>query len=114
MISNINESKYFLGVTLLLLNIGSKHIAADVGDFHATILDNDLVKRFILFSLFFVALRDVVTSLALTLAFSFIVYGFFHEKSRFSFVPNKHAMNQRKDQYYERFVAQKPYNKKRI
>lgn len=83
---HLNESKIFLGITMLVLNIGSKYIIAEIGDFHTRLLDNDLVKRFILFSLFFVATHDVVLALMLTFVFSCIVYGFFHEKSKFSFV----------------------------
>jgi hypothetical protein len=83
---HLNESKIFLGITMLVLNIGSKYIVAEIGDFHERLLDNDLVKRFILFSLFFVATHDVVLALLLTFVFSCIVYGFFHEKSKYSFV----------------------------
>jgi hypothetical protein len=90
---HLNDSKIFLGITMLVLNIGSKYIIAEIGDFHARLLDNDLVKRFILFSLFFVATHDVVLALMLTFVFSCIVYGFFHEKSRYSFVNRRKRMN---------------------
>jgi hypothetical protein len=85
--ANINNNKYFWGFTLLMLNLGSKYLASDLGKFHEKVLNSDLVKRFILFSLFFVATKDVLTSLALTFVFTFIVYGFMDEQSPLSFVP---------------------------
>jgi hypothetical protein len=93
-IMTLNESKAFLAVTMLLLNIGAKHIAGEIGSFHNKLLDNDIVKRFILFSLFFVATHDIVLALTLTFVFSCIVYGFFHENSKFTFVksnPSHHV-----------------------
>lgn len=96
----INENKYAWGISLLLLNMGSKYLAMDMGKFHEKILSNELVKRFVLFALFFVATRDVVTALSLTLIFSVIVYGFLHENSRFNLVPNDKCVAQKVRAYY--------------
>jgi hypothetical protein len=100
MFEDINNNKYFWGLTLLMLNLGSKYLSADLGTFQETILNSDLVKRFILFSLFFVATKDLLTSLALTLVFSFLVYGFLDENSALSFVPHPRKREQRKQMYY--------------
>lgn len=97
---NLNENKYFAGVALIALNLGSRYLAADLGKFHETVLSNDLVKRFVLFSLFFVATRDVIIALTLTLVFSILVYGFLHERSRFSLVPDAARVSERMERYY--------------
>jgi hypothetical protein len=96
----LNENKYFAGVALIALNLGARYLAADLGKFHETILNNDLVKRFVLFSLFFVATRDVIIALTLTLIFSILVYGFLHERSRFSLVPDAARVSERMERYY--------------
>lgn len=98
--SFVNENKYAWGIALITLNLGSKYLAADLGRFHETILDNDLVKRVILFSLFFVATRDVITALTLTLVFSVLVYGFLHENSRFNLVPDTERVDKKVQMYY--------------
>ena len=100
----LNENKFAWGVALLVLNMGSRFLAADLGKFHEAILDNDLVKRFILFCLFFVATRDVIVALTLTLIFSVIVYGFLHEKSKFNMVPNNHDIQHRVNRYYAKVL----------
>lgn len=97
---SLNDNKYFAGVALIILNLGSRYLAADLGQFHESLLNNDLVKRFILFSLFFVATRDVIIALTLTLIFSFLVYGFLHEKSKFSLVPDEARITQKMERYY--------------
>lgn len=99
-IQAINDNKYVWGVALLLLNMGSRYLATDLGKFHETILSNDMVKRFILFALFFVATRDVIIALILTLVFSIIVYGFLHENSRFSLVPDEKCIRNRMREFY--------------
>jgi hypothetical protein len=96
----INDNKYAWGIALLLLNVGSRYLATDLGKFHEAVLSNDLVKRFVLFSLFFVATRDVLIALTLTLVFSVIVYGFLHEKSRFSLVPDKKCIRDRMNEFF--------------
>ena len=61
----INESKFVLGLCMLLINIGSKYIVTDMDKIHVTILSTRVAKFIILFALFFVATRDFLHALAL-------------------------------------------------
>lgn len=103
MFDELNNNKYFWGVSLLALNLGSKYLSTDLGRFQERVMNTDLVKRFILFCLFFVGTKDVLISLGLTFVFSFIVYGFFDENSALSFVPRPEEVQKRKQVYYEKF-----------
>ena len=96
----MNESRYFWGVSLLMLNLGSRYIVGDLTAFHNKVLANELMKKFVLFSLFFVATRDVITSLTLTLIFVIIVYGIFHEHSKYSLIPDDKHVKERLAEYY--------------
>jgi len=96
----VNESKYFWGIAMLTLNLGSRFIASDLSDFHQRVLTNDLVKKFILFSMFFVATRDVATSFVLTIVFTIVVYGIFNEHSRYSLVQHETAIRKKLHDYY--------------
>jgi hypothetical protein len=98
--SYINGSPYFAGVSLLLLNIGSRYIMNDIGEFLQKILAHDLFKKIILFAMFFVATRDFLTSLTLTGIFIVIIYGFFNEKSKYSLVPSSSKIKKRIADYY--------------
>lgn len=107
MFDELNNNKYFWGVSLLVLNLGSKYLSADLGTFQEKVLNTDLVKRFIMFCLFFVGTKDVLISLGLTFVFSFVVYGFFDENSDLSFVPRPVEVEKRKMAYYEKFKQQR-------
>jgi hypothetical protein len=86
----LNNNKILWGVTMLLLNVGSRYVVADLGKFHESILSNEYVKKIILFSMFFVATRDILTAFILTILYLFIVDGLLHEKRKFCIVPNKY------------------------
>ena len=89
-----NNNKYLWGISLLLLNLGSRHIVTDLGKFNESILAHEVVKKFILWSMFFVATRDVLVSCVLTFCFSIIAYGLFNENSKYSLVPNDQKFKQ--------------------
>ena len=89
-ITLLNNNKVVWGVTMLLLNVGSRYIVADLGKFHESILTNEYVKKIILFSMFFVATRDIITAFLLTILYIFVIDGLLHEKRKFCIVPNKY------------------------
>jgi len=74
---------------MLLMNFGSKYIVGDLGQAHDKILSNQIVKKLIVFSLFFVATRDIITAFLMTILYVIIVDGILHEKSKFCIVPKK-------------------------
>jgi hypothetical protein len=96
----LNNNKFFWGSCMLFLNMGSRFVIADLGSFNEKILSHNLVKKFILFCLFFVATRDILTSLLLTIAFSIIIYGLFNENSKYSLVPQENEMKNVIKKYY--------------
>jgi hypothetical protein len=85
----LNQNKIVWGVSMLLLNIGSRYVIADLGKSHEYILSNQVVKKVVVMSMFFVATRDLLTSFLLTLAYVLIVDGILHEKKHFCLLPKK-------------------------
>ena len=85
-INDLNNNKYFWAFCLILINLGARNIILDIGEFNTNILNNDVVKKFILFSLFFVGTKDILVALFMTLIFSIVVLGAFHKDSKFSLV----------------------------
>ena len=82
----LNNNKIMLGVTMILLNMGSRFVIADLGEVHEKLLKHEFFKKIILFSMFFVATRDVITAFILTVVYIIIVDGIFHEKSTYAVV----------------------------
>lgn len=75
MIDILNNSKFFLGIALLLLNIGSRHL---VDEFSTNPDDYDrnlVLRRLAVFAVCFVGTKDIVVSLVLTAAFVILAQG---------------------------------------
>ena len=43
--NKLNNSKYFIGVMMILLNIGSKYLFDEFGELHNLILTKKLIRR---------------------------------------------------------------------
>lgn len=86
----LNNNKVLWGVTMVLMNIGSRYVIADLGKIHDSLLATEFVKKIIIFSIFFVATRDILIAFMLTISYIFIIDGILHEKRRFCIVPKKY------------------------
>ena len=72
----LNENKYFIGFTMILLNIGARFIIDELDDDLREIISNKYIRRFFIFCSFFMATKDVFTSLILTIVFVIIINEF--------------------------------------
>tara|TARA_B100001093_G_C26739361_1_gene975944 strand:- start:823 stop:1221 length:399 start_codon:yes stop_codon:yes gene_type:complete len=80
-ISNINNNKYFYAVAMILLNMGSKYIDIDLGNGHKKFLSSKILRRVVIFTVAFVATRDIIASLIITASFVILVLNLFNTKS---------------------------------
>lgn len=103
----LNGNKFFWGVTMLLLNFGSRFVIGDLGKVHEQILANEFVKKIITFSLFFVATRDIVIAFVLTILYIVIIDGILHENRRFCIIPQKYIKTHKQitDEEYQRALS---------
>lgn len=74
---------------MIMVNIGSRYVIGDLGKFHDYILNQEIVKKIIIFCLFFVATRDVTVSFVLTILYVIVIDGMLHEKRNFCILPQK-------------------------
>lgn len=82
----LNNNKVIWGITMLLLNMGSKYVMADLGKIHEKVLTNEIAKKIIIFSMFFVATRDLLIAFILSVFYVLLIDGVFHENRNFSFI----------------------------
>jgi hypothetical protein len=75
MIEVLNNSKLFLGVMLILLNIGSRHLVDELSTTPDEYNRNLVMRRIAIFAVCFVGTRDLVVSLLLTAGFIIIAQG---------------------------------------
>ena len=86
LISTLNTSKYFSGALMILMNLGSKYVGLELSEFQEEFLSKKLIRRFIIFTIFFIATRDIIISLVLTAIFIIFIGGLFNDNSKFSII----------------------------
>jgi hypothetical protein len=75
MLQVLNDNKFFLGIMLILLNIGSRHLVDEFSTDPKSYDQNIILRRLAVFAVCFVGTRDLVTSLLLTAGFIIIAQG---------------------------------------
>ena len=78
---NLNSSKYFAGIMMILLNLGSRFLVSELSETQEQFLNNTIIRRFIIFTIVFIATRDVWVALILTTIFIVLVSNLFNENS---------------------------------
>ena len=84
---SINNNKYFYAITMILLNMGAKYLEMDLVESHRQFLSSKVLRRIIIFTVSFVATRDIIASLIITASFVIIVLNLFNEKSNYCVLP---------------------------
>ena len=86
-LDSINQSKFFAGIIMLILNIGSKFITVEFSDSQEAYLRNMLGRQLLVFSICFIATKDILIALALTAIFTVLADHLFNENSRYCVLP---------------------------
>jgi hypothetical protein len=71
----LNNNKFFIGVMMILLNIGSRHLVDEFSGSEEEYNRNILLRRIAIFAVCFIATRDIVTSTLLTAGYVIIAMG---------------------------------------
>jgi len=86
--SYLNENKYFIGIMMILVNIGSRFIISELSDTHKKMINNTILRKLFIFGVFFMATRDISISIILTILFVFFISELFNENSEISLLSN--------------------------
>ena len=87
-IHTLNNSKFFAGILMILMNLGSKYISLELSETQDEFFSNIVIRRIMIFVVIFIATKDVVTSLIITACFVVLVSGLFNENSKFCLIRN--------------------------
>ena len=88
-INFLNQNKYFYAIMMILLNIGAKYIEIDLQDNHKKFLSSTAIRRIMIFTVAFIATRDIITSLIITACFVIIVLNLFNTTSQYCILPKQ-------------------------
>jgi hypothetical protein len=88
----LNNSKFFAGVVMILLNVGSKFIAIQFSKSTEEYLKMNVTKQLLVFAMAWMGTRDIYTALILTAVFTVLSDHLFNEESPYCCVPEKYRI----------------------
>jgi hypothetical protein len=94
-IAYLNNSKFFAGVIMILLNVGSKFIPIQFSRSTEEYLKLSISKQILVFAMAWMGTRDIITALLLTAAFTILSEHVFNEESSYCLVPEKYRVLQK-------------------
>lgn len=86
-LASLNNSKFFAGIVMIMLNIGSKYITIELSKTQEEYLKNHVARQILIFSISWMGTRDILMSLALTAIFVVMTEFLFNENSKFCVIP---------------------------
>lgn len=86
-LNSLNNSKFFGGIVMIMLNIGSKYITIELSETQQQLLRNKIARQLLLFSIVWMGTRDIYYSLILTAVFIILTQYLFNEKSQLCILP---------------------------
>jgi hypothetical protein len=88
-INYLNSSKFFAGVVMIMLNIGSKFISIQFSKSTEEYLKFTLSRQLLIFAMAWMGTRDIYTALGLTAIFVILSDHLFNEESEYCIVPHE-------------------------
>ena len=83
----LNDNKFFAGIIMLIMNIGSKYITVDLSKTQENYIKYSLGRQLIVFSILWVGTRDVFISLIMTTIFILFADYLLNENSYYCIMP---------------------------
>jgi hypothetical protein len=88
----LNNSKFFAGVIMILLNVGSKFITIQFSKSAEEYMKWSVCKEILVFAMAWMGTRDIYAALGLTAVFTILSDFLFNEESSYCIVPQKYRV----------------------
>ena len=79
--ASVNSNPYFIGLMMLLLNLGGRFLALEISKDQEKFLSHPVVRRFFLFAVLFVGTRNLIIAAGLTVIVIILLGYLFNENS---------------------------------
>ena len=86
-LKTLNDNKFFAGIIMLTMNIGSKYISIDLSKTQENYIKYSLGRQILIFAVLWMGTRDIVTALILTVVFILFADYLFNEHSQYCIIP---------------------------
>lgn len=81
-LDSINTNKYFVGLMMIMLTIGGRFIIGELSEKQKEKIDNSYFRKLFVFCAFFMATRDILKALFLTIIFCLIMFYIMKDDSK--------------------------------
>lgn len=88
-LASLNNSKFFAGIVMIMMNIGSKYISIKLTKSQEQYLKNNVAKQMLIFAIAWMATKDVLIALAITAIFHVLANHLLNEESSLCVIPQK-------------------------
>lgn len=88
-IKTLNNSSYFAGILMIILNIGAKFITIELSPTQESFIKNNIGRQILIFSIIWMGTKNIYTSLILTAIFIILSDFILNENSNFCILPER-------------------------
>ena len=88
-LASLNNSKFFAGLVMIMMNIGSKYISIKLTKSQEQYLKNNIAKQMLIFAIAWMATKDILVALAITAIFHVLANHLLNENSQLCIIPQK-------------------------
>jgi hypothetical protein len=87
--NSVNNSKFFAGLMILIVNIGSRYVTFKFSKSQEEYIKNNIARELLIFAIVWMATRDLIISIMMTASFIILADYLFNEDSKFCVLPEK-------------------------
>ena len=98
-VSSLNSSTFFAGIMMICLNIGSRYIQLNLDESTESYIKYALTKEILVFTISWMATRNIYTALVLTAVFVVLADFILNEKSKYCLLPKKFIKSRKLGEY---------------
>lgn len=110
-INSLNSSTFFAGIMMICLNIGSRYIQLNLDESTESYIKYALTKEILVFTISWMATRNIYTALVLTAVFVVLADFALNEKSRYCILPKKFINSRKLGEYTNnKVITEKEYS----
>ena len=89
-LGRLNNSKFFAGLVMILLNIGSKYITIELSKSQEDYVKYTLGRQILIFAILWMGTRDIIVALILTCVFILFADYLFNDNSKYCIISHKY------------------------
>ena len=110
-VNSLNSSTFFAGIMMICLNIGSRYIQINLDESTESYIKYALTKEILVFTISWMATRNIYMSLGLTAVFIVLADFIMNEKSRYCLLPKKFIQSRRMNELVDnKILSEKEIN----